>query len=79
MNREFGSKASDLLCCIGPCISKECYEVSGDVADEFRKLLQQINLKRSANRQTEKTENIFLICPWQIITYLQTAALNPGK
>ena len=37
MNREFGSNASDLICCIGPCISSECYEVSSDVAEEFRK------------------------------------------
>lgn len=37
MNREFGTNASDLICCIGPCISSECYEVSSDVAEEFRK------------------------------------------
>lgn len=36
MNREFGTKPEDLVCCIGPCIGPECYEVSEDVAERFR-------------------------------------------
>ena len=35
MHREYGSRPSDMLCCIGPCIGKECYEVSRDVAEAF--------------------------------------------
>jgi len=37
MNSEFGCLPSDILCGIGPSICKDCYEVSDDVADEFRK------------------------------------------
>lgn len=35
MNKEYGSKADDILVVIGPCICKDCYEVSEDVAEEF--------------------------------------------
>ena len=37
MQKEFGTDPDDLICCIGPCIGKECYEVSADVAEEFKK------------------------------------------
>ncbi len=37
MRKEFGTDPDDLICCIGPCIGKECYEVSADVAEEFKK------------------------------------------
>ncbi len=37
MYKEFGTDPADLICCIGPCIGKECYEVSADVAEEFKK------------------------------------------
>ncbi len=35
MKEEYGSKAEDILVVIGPCICKDCYEVSEDVAKEF--------------------------------------------
>lgn len=37
MGREYGTRAENLLCAIGPSICQECYEVSEDVAAEFRK------------------------------------------
>jgi hypothetical protein len=33
----FGSKPEDMLCGIGPSICQDCYEISEDVAEEFRK------------------------------------------
>lgn len=36
MNKEYGSRAEDILVVIGPCICKDCYEVSEDVAKEFK-------------------------------------------
>ena len=36
MISEYGSKASDIVCCIGPSICKDCYEVSDDVHEEFK-------------------------------------------
>lgn len=37
LNREYGSRPEDLYCAIGPSICQDCYEVSEDVAEEFKK------------------------------------------
>ena len=37
MHDEFGSDPKDIICGIGPSICRDCYEVSGDVAEEFVK------------------------------------------
>ncbi len=36
MREEFGTRAEDLIACIGPSICKDCYEVGSEVAAEFR-------------------------------------------
>ena len=36
MRREYGSRPEELRCAIGPSICQDCYEVSGDVIEEFR-------------------------------------------
>lgn len=36
MEQAFGTKTSDLICAIGPSICQDCYEVSEDVAEEFK-------------------------------------------
>lgn len=41
MHDEYGSEASDIICAIGPSICKSCYEVSADVAQEFRAAYSQ--------------------------------------
>ncbi|MDE6313985.1 MAG: peptidoglycan editing factor PgeF [Lachnospiraceae bacterium] len=38
MHQEYGSKPEDILVGIAPSICRECYEVSEDVAEEFRKI-----------------------------------------
>jgi len=35
MHEKYGSEPKDMVCAIGPCIGKECYEVSEDVAKAF--------------------------------------------
>lgn len=37
MKREFGTKAEDIVAAVGPSICMDCYEISEDVADEFKK------------------------------------------
>lgn len=37
MVEEFGCDPKDILCCIAPGICRDCYEVSADVAEEFRR------------------------------------------
>lgn len=36
MNREFGSRPEDIIACVGPSICRDCYEVGGEVAEEFK-------------------------------------------
>ena len=40
MTEEFGTSPSDLVCAVGPAISKCCYEVDKTCADEFYKLAE---------------------------------------
>lgn len=37
MKREFGTRPEDVICAIGPSICQSCYEISEDVAVEFKK------------------------------------------
>lgn len=37
MHENYGSDPSDMICAIGPSICRDCYEVSEDVATEFKK------------------------------------------
>lgn len=37
MGREYGTKPEDVIACIGPSICQDCFEVGGEVVQEFRK------------------------------------------
>lgn len=41
MERVFGSRPEDIIAAIGPSICQDCYEVSADVAEEFKALFLQ--------------------------------------
>lgn len=41
MTREYGSRPQDIMAAIGPSICQDCYEVSGDVAEQFEALFSQ--------------------------------------
>lgn len=41
MVNTFGSQRKDILCAIGPAIGKECFEVGGEVIEEFSKLFSE--------------------------------------
>lgn len=45
MMEEFGSKPADLVAVVGPSICKDCYEVSRDVYDAFRKVFRSEQLE----------------------------------
>ena len=36
MKREYGTNPQDVVCAIGPSICRDCYEISEDVAEEFK-------------------------------------------
>jgi len=37
MAETYGTRPEDVLCCIGPSICQDCFEVGGEVVEEFRK------------------------------------------
>ncbi len=45
MEEQFGSKPEQLLAAIGPSICQDCYEVSSDVAEAFRELIDSDSSK----------------------------------
>lgn len=46
MQRAFGTNPSDITAVIGPCICKQCYEVSKDVAEAFAENFTESDLLR---------------------------------
>lgn len=62
MEEAFGTKAEDVIACIGPSICKECYEVGGEVAQEFMK---QFDKKHWGDILTEKKEGKYLLDLWR--------------
>ncbi|ETP73974.1 putative protein, YfiH family [Lachnospiraceae bacterium JC7] len=40
MKENYGTDPKDLICAIGPSICRNCYEISEDVAEEFKKAFQ---------------------------------------
>ena len=49
MNYEFGSRAEDLICAVGPGVCRSCYEVSKDVADQFKGEAVQIRTTKDGS------------------------------
>lgn len=75
MAREFGSKPEDIRAVIGPSICRRCYEVSGDVIEEFDRVFSP---KYRDELYTEKQNGHFQLDLWaanRII--LEEAGLKP--
>lgn len=45
MMQEYNTQSRDVLCAIGPSICQDCYEISGDVAEAFRKEFTEVQYK----------------------------------
>lgn len=61
MSREFGTRPEDVIACAGPSICKNCYEVGGEVAEEFFRAFDPA----CHNKILEKKENgKFLLDLW---------------
>lgn len=41
MQKQFGSNPADILAAVGPSICQDCYEVSGDVIEQFRECFDE--------------------------------------
>ncbi len=42
MEKEYGTRTEDVIAAIGPSICQECYEVSGDVIEEFKQAFDKV-------------------------------------
>lgn len=77
MQREFGSRLSDIICCIGPCIGKECYEVSSDVVESFYEAYGSEKCKRFCEPRPEKEGKFLLDLPQANFEQLVEIGLKP--
>lgn len=41
MSANYGTRPEDVLCCIGPSICQDCFEVGGEVIEEFREAFRE--------------------------------------
>ena len=62
MEEAFGTKAEDVIACIGPSICKECYEVGSEVAQEFMK---RFDKKHWGDILTEKKDGKYMLDLWR--------------
>lgn len=62
MKREFGSRPEDIVAAIGPSICASCYEVSEDVATQFRQAFPD---RKTEALLTEKGEGKYLLDLWE--------------
>ena len=62
MREAFGTRAEDVIACIGPSICKECYEVGSEVALEFMK---EFDEKHWGEILTEKEDGKYLLDLWR--------------
>lgn len=64
--QEMGSKPSDIEVLIGPSICQSCYEVSGDVAEQFREKYPQEEASQivTEGRVTEEGEQKYQLDLW---------------
>ena len=46
MEQEFGTRVQDLVAAVGPSICQDCYEVSEEVAEQFRQMEASISGSR---------------------------------
>lgn len=60
MQIEFGTDPADLVCCIGPCICGDCYEVSSDVMGEFGKCYRADQVDRISRSVPGKQDKYLL-------------------
>lgn len=61
MKEAYGTRQKDLLCAIGPSICKDCYEVSEDVAEQFK---QEFN-EKSKELLIEKKDGKYQLDLWK--------------
>ncbi|SEP89671.1 conserved hypothetical protein [Lachnospiraceae bacterium RM5] len=67
MVEKFGCDRNDIITAIGPSICKDCYEVSLDVIDEFRKIFDEDRIKEIS---VDKGNGHFMLDLWKANEYI---------
>jgi YfiH family protein len=62
MEEAFGTRAEDVIACIGPSICRECYEVGNEVAQEFR---NSFDKQHWGEILSEKEDGKYLLNLWR--------------
>ena len=70
MEREYQSKAKNLIVVIGPSICQDCYEVSEDVAEQFRVVIDEIHQESIITPKNVGTELKYQLDLWEANRYL---------
>ncbi len=60
MQMSFGTNPEDLVCAIGPSICFDCYEISEDVANEFRKVFSNKIIEKILYRKSNQKYHLDL-------------------
>jgi hypothetical protein len=75
MSSCYGSRPSDVICAIGPSICRDCYEVSDDVADRFKKEFPD----HTGKILTDTHNGHFLLDLWAAVRItLEEAGVEPS-
>lgn len=79
MQKAYGSRPEELICAIGPSICQDCYEVSWDVAEAFRRAFEgheaEILSESPKNGRTvEKAEKKYQLDLWKANEIVLTEA-----
>ena len=76
MKRAFGTEAKDVEAAVGPSICRDCYEISGDVAQQFRQAFPQ---EEWEDFLLPKGGDKYLLDLWKANYYVFLAAGVPAE
>lgn len=74
MREAYGTRAEDVVAAVGPSICKDCYEVSGDVAEQFKREFSKEVLEEIL---TSKGGDKYLLDLWKVNFYIFAKAGVP--
>ncbi len=75
MVKEYGSSCEDILVCLGPCICGKCYEVGGEIREDFLKNYSYLETERFFIKRESLEDNKFSL---DIPRAIKMSVINAG-